>query len=86
MTDSKEKLRQAKNQFYDSLQYNPADKKDLAEEYKNEIMGRIEYLQRRLHELQQKQGKDRNNKVIEAVMTESEQLKNEMEKLPLLVE
>ncbi len=49
-------------------------------------MGRIEYLQRRLHELQQKKGERRNNKMMEAIMTELEQLDSEMEKLPLLVE
>jgi membrane-bound lytic murein transglycosylase MltF len=86
MTDSKEKLRQAKNGFYDSLQYNPANKTDLAEEYKNEIRNRMEHLREHLHILQHKKGERRNNKMMEAIMTELEQLDSEMEKLPLLVE
>ncbi len=86
MTDSKEKLRQAKSGFYDSLQYNPANKKELAEEYKNEIMSRIEYLNEHLQTLKQKKAGDRSPKIIEVIMTELEQLDNEIEKLPLLVE
>ena len=86
MTDSKVKLMQAKSGFYDSLQYNPANKKELADEYKNEIRNRIERLREHLHALQQKKGGSRNTKIIEAVMTELQQLDNEIEKLPLLVE
>ncbi len=86
MADSKERLRQAKNGFYDSLQYNPANKKELAEEYKTEIMNRIEYLNERLQTFKQKKAGDRSPKIIEVIMTELEQLDNEIEKLSLLVE
>ncbi len=86
MTDSKEKLKRAKNEFYDSLQYNPPNKRELAEEYKTEIMNRIEYLNERLQTFKQKKAGDRSPKIIEVILTELEQLDNEMEKLPLLVE